>query len=630
MRREYVSRSGLRRRRSTYAILLLLVFVALLAGPAGGGPAALEESQYKSPSQLVAGPEGELLYIAETTANEIAVVEIGRLSVVKRISLQDRPTGLTLSSDGIRLYVTGEAAEGKVYVLDTQTGAALGSIEVGHTPGAPTLSRDGGTLYVCNRFDNDVSVIDLSSETERTRIQVTREPVAASLSADGKRLFVANQLPAGPANGAHISAVISVVDTKEQRVVDDIRLPDGSTGLRGLALSPDGDYLYVTHLLSRHHLPTSQIERGWIQTNALSIVDAKELEFVNTVLLDDVGLGAANPWGIGCTSDGKYLCVTHAGTHEASVIDRIGLHKKLQAAARGEQVSEASSSAADVKDDLSFLAGLRTRVRLAGTGPRGLQVVGDRAYVAEYFSDSIGVIDLSSQPQVAGSVPLGADVRLTAERRGEMVFHDARHCQQQWLSCASCHPYRAGPDGLNWDLMLDGVGNPKNTKSLLLAHQTPPTTITGARASAEVSVRSGFKHIQFSQSSDEDASAVDAYLKSLQPLPSPYLVRGKMSPEAARGKIVFKSDGCDSCHRPPLYTDLRKYDVGAGRGQEEGVAFDTPTLIEAWRTAPYLYDGRAATLEDLFTSSDSGSSHNVAPRLSEQQIADLAVFVGSL
>ena len=27
---------------------------------------------------------------------------------------------------------------------------------------------------------------------------------------------------------------------------------------------------------------------------------------------------------------------------------------------------------------------------------------------------------------------------------------------------------------------------------------------------------------------------------------------------------------------------------------------DTPTLIEVWRTAPYLFDGRAATMEEVF------------------------------
>lgn len=70
------------------------------------------------------------------------------------------------------------------------------------------------------------------------------------------------------------------------------------------------------------------------------------MEPVNTILLDDVDLGAANPWGIACTADGKWLCVAHSGTHELSVIDRARLHEKLAASA-------AAGDAGDVPNDLS-------------------------------------------------------------------------------------------------------------------------------------------------------------------------------------------------------------------------------------------------------------------------------------
>ena len=46
-------------------------------------------------------------------------------------------------------------------------------------------------------------------------------------------------------------------------------------------------------------------------------------------------------------------------THEVSVIDRAGLHEKLAKVAAGERVSDASSSADDVPNDLAFLVMLR-------------------------------------------------------------------------------------------------------------------------------------------------------------------------------------------------------------------------------------------------------------------------------
>ena len=56
---------------------------------------------------------------------------------------------------------------------------------------------------------------------------------------------------------------------------------------------------------------------------------------------------------------------------------------------------------------------------------------------------------------------------------GERLFNDTTLCHQRWQSCASCHP-DGRTDGLNWDLLNDGIGNPKNTKSLLLASEKPP------------------------------------------------------------------------------------------------------------------------------------------------------------
>ena len=54
----------------------------------------------------------------------------------------------------------------------------------------------------------------------------------------------------------------------------------------------------------------------------------------------------------------------------------------------------------DVPHDLSFLVGIRKRVPLEGNGPRAIVVADNTAYVAEYFSDTIGAIDLSQDRPV--------------------------------------------------------------------------------------------------------------------------------------------------------------------------------------------------------------------------------------
>jgi len=135
---------------------------------------------------------------------------------------------------------------------------------------------------------------------------------------------------------------------------------------------------------------------------------------------------------------------------------------------------------------------------------------------------------------------------------------------------------------------------------------------------------------------EEDAVAIDEYLKSLKPVPSPYLVnpahpmgwvKGKLSKAAKRGKKIFKKAGCAKCHPSPLYTDMNKYNVETGKGMEKNLAFDTPTLVEVWQTAPYLHDGRAVTMKEVLTKYNSGDKHGVTSNLTESEIGDLAEFV---
>jgi len=400
---------------------------------------------------------------------------------------------------------------------------------------------------------------------------------------------------------------------------------------RDIAISPDGQNAYVTHLLARYQLPTTQLERGWMNTNALTVIDVASRKRINTVLLDDVDLGAANPWSVACTADGKQICVTTAGTHELSVIDRSGLHDKLTRAAANEKVSDASSSAEDVPNDLSFLVGLKRRLKLSGNGPRGLALIGTQAYITEHFTDSLGVVDVKPESRAkARSIALGPQKPLTAIRQGELFFHDAALCFQSWQSCSSCHPGNARADALNWDLMNDGLGNPKNTKNLLLAHKTPPSMSLGVRSTAELAVRAGIRHIQFAVRPEADAVAIDQYLKSLQPVPSPHLVKGKLSKSAARGQTLFNSAGCAQCHSGRLHTDLEKYDVGTGKLREVGQEFDTPSLVEVWRTAPYLHDGRARTIADVLGKFNPDDAHGDTSDLTDKQIADLAAYVLSL
>jgi cytochrome c peroxidase len=167
---------------------------------------------------------------------------------------------------------------------------------------------------------------------------------------------------------------------------------------------------------------------------------------------------------------------------------------------------------------------------------------------------------------------------------------------------------------------------------MLLAHKTPPAMALGVRADAESAVRSGIEHIQFAACSEEHAAAIDEYLKSLTPTPSPHLADGRLSEAARRGEKVFLSEqvGCAKCHPPPLYTDKRMHDVGSRSPFDPRPDYDTPTLIEVWRTAPYMHDGRYTTIKQLIVEGKHGDSGGAINKLTPQQLDDLVQFVLSL
>jgi len=637
-----------------------LVILGLIAAACALTVAAVAEAKpYLGPAALLVSGDGQTLYVANRDGRGIACVDPVAGKVSRQIAVPGKPTGLALSPDGRMLIATCAAPNSIICLIDSDSGETVRRIHAGHTAMGPAVGPDGKRLYVCNCFDHDVSVIDLAAGKETTRVAAIREPVAAAVTPDGRSVLVINHLPADRANSFYVAAEVTVIDTATNQTTT-IRLPNGSTSVRGLCLSADGRLALVTHVLSNYELVPSQVEAGWTNTNVVSVIDTSEKKFVNTVALDDMYLGAANPWAVACTDDGRWICVAHAGTHELSVIDAPGLLARLgitagpeTLAGQGPRGLYASPTVNGIPSGMGILDGLRRRIQLAGKGPRGLAVAGSNVYVADYFSDALEVIDLraetSRRPNDSGTVPifaerkwdgpprkpktiaLGPTPRADLRRRGEMLFHDATICYQHWQSCASCHP-DARSDVLNWDLRNDGVGNPKNTKSMLLAHRTPPAMATGIRPTAEAAVRAGIRHTLFTEQPESVAVAIDAYLRGLRPVPSPRLEHGRLSPAARRGKKLFQSDAiaCHRCHPAPTYTDRQLHDVGTRAPYDVARCFDTPTLIEVWRTAPYLHDGRYTTIEELIVKGRHGLEGGRFEKLTRQQIKDLVEFVLSL
>ena len=559
------------------------------------------------PTDITLNDKGEIL-ITEKGRNRISIFSPDGKTLLRTIPVDESPTGILLDAD--KAYVTTNAATGHLQIISLETGKQETAIATGSGACYPIFGPDKKHIYVCNQFQNTVSEVDPAIHQVIRSVKVLREPKSALFSKDGEYLFVTNFLPAQRADVDYVAACVSVIRMSDFTKVKDIQLANGSNALRGICMTPDGKYIYISHNLGRFTVPTSQLQQGWMNTSAFSIIDVAKQEFIGAVVVDEPERGAAGIWSIVCNDE--TLFITHSGTHEISVINHKAMLDKF--------LNYPNKSMLDY--DLRFLYGLRKRILLEGNGPRKMIMENGKLYIPTYFADILNIVD--AQTCEIATANLNPDREESAENKGERYFNDASHCFQNWQSCNGCHPGDARTDGMNWDLMNDGVGNSKNCKSLLFSHPTPPSMISGIRETAEWAVRAGFKFIQFFDITEEDAVCVDAYLKSLRPVPSPYLVDGELSDLAKEGRKIFEKLNCTECHSGPYYTDLKMHRIGEDIEFEKG--WDTPTLREVWRTAPYLFDGRAATMEEVFEI----HKHGIDKKVSKKEIKALTEYVNSL
>ena len=571
-------------------------------------PSAIEREEVRPlyTSDIAITDDG-LILLANEGTSEVRLIEANGTSRCAWV-LDAPATGVT--TKGNIAYLTSSYDKGFLYCvslddfsIEFRTQLSMGSC-------SPVVSNDGSKVYVCNRYKGTVSEVDATSGELLREVKVLREPCAAVLSTDGRFLYVNNALPSQRADVDYVAADVSVIDCETMQRVKDIKLSNGSNALRGIAASPDGKYIFVSHNLGRFQVPTSQLQQGWMNTNAVSIIDAEQQTLIGSVSLDEPDRGAGGIWDVMC--DGRYLITSQSGTHDISIVDYKAMIEKL--------VAYKDYSKLDY--DLYFMQGIRQRLPIKGNGPRNMAMQGDKIYVPTYFSDTLNIVNLADM--TSEFIACNPSRYESSIDKGHKAFNDAQLCYQNWQSCNGCHPDGGRTDGMNWDLMNDNIGNPKNCKSMLHSFDTPKCMISGIRDSAALAVRAGYKFIQFCDVEESVAQCVDDYIRSLKPLPSPYLVDGKLSAKALEGRKIYEKRGCADCHSGPYYTDMKMHRIGEDVEFEAG--WDTPTLSEVWRTAPYLFDGRAATMEDVFFV----HKHGIEGKITRKEAEALAEYVNSL
>ena len=591
---------------------------------------------HDSPAGLVVSHDGKRLYVALDDRDEVAEADIATRRVLRRAKVTGGPFGLALDASGQRLFVTCRQGD-RLALLDTESLSETGSLPVGMGPTAVAFCRTaaGERLVVANAMSDDVSVISLSPIKELARPAAGREPYAVTVTSDGARAFVANRLVNLSSIKTMPASEVTVVDPATARVVRRDTLESAHLS-EGVGLDETRAWALTPLVKVRNMVPITQVAGGWVMSSGLAISDLKR-GGVLQMPLDEANDYFADPSAVAVDSAGHRAFVASGGADVVTTVDLDRLAAwvhKASAAEKQEAIYDLSLSA-------EYIVG---RIP-TGRNPRHLVLSPDGAtlLVAERLEDSILVVDANRLVPL-GRIVLGDGGMDDPIRRGEKVFTTAAYTFQHQFSCRSCHP-DGHVDGLSYDFDGDGIGdNLLDNRSLQGVAGTGPFKWNGKNPTLEVQCGPRFAKVLMRTDPFPPKQLRDL-TTFIQSLPPPRVARnkdGKLTPAQERGRAIFfatqtpegkeipLSRRCVTCHPPPLYTVRLPFNVGTKGQYDTTVAFDTPHLLGVADTAPYLHDGRAQSLEELWTIYNPNDLHGVSSYMNKIQLNDLVEFLKTL
>jgi YVTN family beta-propeller protein len=621
------------------ALLLALIFGLILVTTAATPPAKQDEpttgDRYLSPIEMALSPDGRLLYVVCEASDELRVVDLQSGKVVNAVAIGRLPRGIVLSRDGRQIYVTNSWSD-TVSVIDAATLKVVRTLPTGFEPTGIVSDRSGETLYVANRLSSDISVIDVNTGQEIKRLLVGRGASYLALSEDGKWVYGTHIYPNAGTFRTPPNSEITVIDTARQAVVERKRLHNVA-GIFHVALSADGKLGVAAQLRPKNLVPLAHVEHGWVFGDSLTLF-GEDVGGTVQVPIDELERYYALPWGVAITPDKSKMFVTTAGSESVTVIDV----RKLLDFTRNYTHTRKQSFV----NDLSAAANYVTARIPVGRNPRGtlLSQDGKRLYVANRLDDNISVIDTSAE-KVISTIDLGGPKTVNALRRGEQLFFTADYAFQGQFGCANCH-LDATIDGLQWDLEPDGFGKDiVDNRSLEDLAGTEPFKWNGGNPDmpTECGPRTEMYFYRSQSYNAQELSDLVSFVYSLPYRPNRYrLANGELTPAQERGKAIFErtkykngnpipeKNQCAYCHSGPKYTNQRQVDVGTGKPTDRSPVIDVPQLPNVVYSAPYLHDGSARSLEEIWTVFNPKDTHGVSNDLRKEELNDLVEYLKTL
>jgi YVTN family beta-propeller protein len=323
----------LSRPRVAGALLIAAVglFVGIGAGPASAANSTIGVSN--GPATVALSPDGTRLYVTNQAANSVSVIDVATHALITTIPVGVQPFGIAVRPDGSEVYVSNLGSNTES-VIDTTSNTVVANVGVGQFPYGVVFSNDGTDAFVASQGTNAVWVIDTATralDTGTPVIPVGQTPFGVALSPDGANLYVGNQgdntvthidvatktvvgapiatagnpffIAVNPAStrvyvGGLAGNAVTVIDAATDLPVATIAMP---AGVRGLAVSPSGRYLFVV-----------------VDAQPLLVVDTA----TNALVTSPVPLPLGNnPIGMVLSGDGTTAYVVNQSSDNVSVLD---------------------------------------------------------------------------------------------------------------------------------------------------------------------------------------------------------------------------------------------------------------------------------------------------------------------
>ena len=612
-------------------------------GPDGGGPSTAATSTSGS---VLLDADGARGWVASPDDDALVAFDASSLEEVGRVALAGEPE--QLARVGASLVVTLRQAASVAVVRPAQpveaSSVTMVDVPCGGTRAVVSASATRA-LVTC---PNDDRVVELDLDAGRVVRVLALPGRPSALAVAGELLYVTTGSGAVHALSlGRIAALGEGASPAALVAIESFALEAGTgraaTEVDSLAVAPTGAAFAAFQRVDQ----APDRSRPEAQGGYGSVVDGNPR--LEPLLFASCGSRYARfdggsrvyngPSAVAFAPATSTLWVTHLYTDDVAVIACPAV-----APTPSGPLSSLGASVASPRE-ARVLATFRV-----GRAPRGITVAADgrTAFVDVGFDHAIARLELPASGLDGAVTPLldaaaerrraFVSARLSdAALRGRSLFFDGvnTHLTPSGIvTCGSCHP-GGGDDGLSWFLHTEHVG-PK-------VRRTPPAW--GARpelspfhwdgefTDASLLAHTGIVELMGGDGLLVDTAAIAAWMAEARPPPA----RAQSADEvaaAARGRTLFESSavGCATCHAGATTSDGASHAVvpEVSDAAANMLTVETPTLRAVRARAPYLHDGRAATLRDVLTVQNPTDSHGRASTLAPSELDDLVSYLESL